>query len=310
MKRLTSTLLLGVLLVFTMTASGRAAEQKSTITISPFLHEVRFSADEATKDFSIEITNSTNQPHDLSLSVLDFGSLNESGGVVFAGSDASTLVKKYGLATWLQLAQKTLTLKPNQTTDIQGTIINDTTMTPGGHYAAIIASIDSPTGKSGNEININQRLSALILATKVGGEKYDLKLDKISSDGSWLRLPREVSLKFSNPGNVHVVPRGKVIIKTSSGKVIAQGIINLESEYVFPETTRSLMVKLNTTNSSVFWPDTYHIQVDYRYDGIDQFARKDQTLFFFNLSSIVLVIVSLSLIFLIIKRFLKVKYSK
>ncbi len=309
MKKLTSILLLGVVFSFTLSIFVNAAEQKTTITISPFLHEVRFSADEATKDFSIEITNSTNQPQKLSLSVLDFGSLNDSGGVVFAGTDASTIVKKYGLATWLQLAQKNLTLNPNETTNIQATIINDTTMAPGGHYAAIIASIDGPLGRS-NEISINQRLSSLILATKVGGEKYDLRLDKISSDGNFFHLPKTVTLSFRNPGNTHVVPRGKVLLKSLSGAVISQGIINGQSEFVLPETTRNLTVKLNPISSISMWPNKYHIQVDYRYDGIDNFASKDKSLYFLNLPSLLLLGLSFFIIYWFTKRAISTKRRK
>lgn len=266
---------------------AQAASSSANITISPFLREVRFPADEATKDFSVQLTNNTGTTQNFRLSVLDFGSLDASGGVVFAGSDASKLSKKYGLANWLQLGQKNLELKSKETAEIKATILNDSNLSPGGHYAAIIASIDAATGTSDNQVNINRQISSLILATKVGGEKYDLKLNGVSSNGNWLHLPGEVSLNFSNPGNVHVVPRGTVKLLAVNGSVVAQGVINEESSYVLPETERVLTVKLNKTGSVGLWPAAYKLQIDYRYDGIDQIARREQSLYFLNAQSFI-----------------------
>lgn len=290
MKSLLKTLAVSFFTLLLLTGSSDAAGPKSTITISPFLHEVRFSADEATKDFSIEITNNTSTEQSFNLSVLDFGSLDESGGIVFAGSDASTLVKKYGLAQWLQLSQTNLSLGPNKTKEIKATILNDSTMTPGGHYAAIIASINSSGESTGNEININQQLSSLILATKVGGEAYDLKLEDISLNGNWLQLPDEVTLSFKNPGNVHVVPRGTVKVLSSSGGVVASGVINQESSFVLPETTRVITLELTKQGKASLWPAIYTVQVDYRYEGIDQIARKERKVFFLNLPGLAVLV--------------------
>lgn len=307
MKKLFKTLVVSLLTLLCLPTLAAATQPKSTITISPFLREVRFSADEATKDFSIEITNNTGQAQSFNLSVLDFGSLDDSGGVVFAGSDASTLVKKYGLSGWLQLDQKSLSIEPNKTAEIKATIVNDKFMAPGGHYAAVVASINSPGAEASNEININQQLSSLILATKVGGERYDLKLNKISTEGSWVRLPKSVTLKFNNPGNVHVVPRGTVKILSVGGEVVAQGVINEESGFVLPETSRAIAVEMYSVGSVGLWPAMYHLQVDYRYDGISKFVRKDQSLYFINTTGLAKILILLSAAYWIYRKARKPK---
>ncbi len=297
MKRWSSAAILTLIVSVSMFGSiANAVAPKPEVTISPFLQEVRFSGNDATKDFDITLTNNSGLEQNFKLSVLDFGSLNDSGGIVFEGSSASSLLKKYGLANWLQLSSKNLTLEPGKSAQIVATIINDITLKPGGHYGAIVASLDSTNDSQPNRVSINQKLSSLILATKVGGEKYDLKLDNVITNGNAFGLPNKVRLVFKNPGNVHVVPRGTVKLVSAGGKVISEGVINEDSSFVLPETDRQLEVKLKGIARGGFWPSVYHVQIDYRYDGIERYAHKDHRIYFSNVPGFIISAVVLLLI--------------
>ena len=289
-------LMLTVMLTAGVLAPAYAASAQTTkqsVTISPFLQEVRIEAGDATKDFTLSLTNRTGRAQVFRLTALDFGSLNDTGGVVFAGSNASSLIKKYGLASWLTLSSKEVSLDSNKTAKITATIINDTSLSPGGHYGAVVASIDSPD-EATNRIAINQQLSSLIFATKVGGEKYDLRLSRIEPQGGKFRLPKTVMLHFTNPGNVHVIPRGKVRILAPGGKVISEGVINEDSSFVLPETNRRIPIEMRAVGRAGIWPSVYRVQVDYRYDGIEVYARREQRLYFVNAVGIALVATALA----------------
>lgn len=285
-------LLFGLILLY---PSKAAAEAKPVITISPFLQEVRFNSTDPTKEFNIDITNNSKSTQSLKLSALDFGSLNDSGGLVFAGSNSSNLTSKYGLANWLRLNTDIVTIEPGQKANIVATIINDLSLRPGGHYAAIVATLVNEDTAQANQVTINQKISSLVLANKVGGEKYDLSLINIDTNTAKLHLPSTIVLDFKNTGNVHIVPRGIVKIVTSSGKIIARGVINQESSFVLPEMSRQISVEMHKVNSANIWPTVYHIQVDYRYEGIDEFARKDKPLYYANLPSLVIISAIISL---------------
>lgn len=272
------------------TIQEATAASNGSITISPFLKEIRFTANEPTKEFSVSLTNNTKITQEFSLNALDFGSLNETGGIVFAGSNSNSLINKYGLANWLTLGTQSITIEPGKTATIPVAIINDVSMKPGGHYAAIVASVRTPETSSSNVIGVNQKLSSLIFATKMGGEKYDLTLKDIDVSGGIFKLPSQVKLRFYNPGNVHIVPRGIVKIISPNGTVVSQGVINEESSYVLPETTRQLTVEMNDIGSVGLWPALYRVQVDYRYEGFETFARKEKTVYFMNLVSLVLIL--------------------
>ncbi|CAN5379999.1 hypothetical protein BH10PAT3_BH10PAT3_3060 [soil metagenome] len=300
MRKLSRVLLIVFLLLLFGNDHAAAASKVPDITITPFLQEVRFNASEGTKKFDISLANGSKKAQDFNLSVVDFGSLDDSGGVVFSGSKASDLVKKYGLANWLQLSSPKIRIEAGQTSIIQATIIDDVSLSPGGHYAAIVASIVGDESPVGAQVSVNQKISSLILATKTGGEKYDMKLSKIEANASLFSLPKSVILHFYNPGNVHVVPRGTVKVLSPSGQLISQGVINQESGYVLPETTRQMTVDIRSIGPVGWQTGSYRVRVDYRYDGIDKYARKEQRLTFVNLFSFIALGLLLSLVILVI----------
>ncbi len=272
----TKAILLGVGTLLSLLASGavKAETRPAAIVISPFLQSVSINASEATKSFPVEITNNTKVEQAFSLSAVDFGALDETGGLVFMGANADALVKKYGLASWLQLPVTSLQIQPGKKATITATIVNDNSFTPGGHYAAIVASVDNKSGEISNSIAFKQKLSSLVFATKVGGESYDLSLSSISHDASWRSLPKKVSLLFKNQGNVHVVPRGTVELVDISGRVVSRGIINEASSYVLPERSRRLDVELKSMGKSVSLPGVYQLKAVYRYEGYEEYAEK------------------------------------
>ncbi|MEK7600084.1 MAG: hypothetical protein AAB462_03570 [Patescibacteria group bacterium] len=289
-----------VVAVVSANQSEALAQPTSQVTIVPFLQTVRVESNEPTKTVDLTITNRSSKTQNFHLNVLNFGTLNETGGLVFSGNNASTLAKKYGLATWLRLSVSDLVLEPTQSSTVQATIINDVSLTPGGHYGAVVASVNTKDDVGGNKVNVKQELSSLIFATKVGGEKYDLSLKGVKYDVGWGQLPSQITLRFKNTGNVQVVPRGIVKIVSPRGNVVSQGVINEASSYVLPETYRQLPVSLKSVAKEGIWPKFYRLDVYYRYDGINSFTAKSYTLYLVNWAAIVAFIATTALIVFII----------
>src|SRR5207244_2068642 len=100
------------------------------------------------------LTNHTMTLQELDLSVRDFGSLNDTGGILLEGSNRYT--QRYGLASWLSLGTDTVVLQPNETRSVPVTVYNRSSLQPGGHYGAVVASVNSLNGQSGNSVVINQ----------------------------------------------------------------------------------------------------------------------------------------------------------
>ena len=277
-----------------------AAPPKPTgIGLSPFEQQLSIAPADSARSFELTLTNHTTSLQELKLSARDFGSLNETGGVLLEGSSEYT--QKYGLASWLKLSTDTVVLKPGEARSVTVTIENRTSLQPGGHYGAVAASVNSLTDQADNQVVINQQLLSLVLVTKLGGEHYDLKLRAMSHNGNWLRLPKTIKLRFQNPGNVHVIPRGIVKLKSPSGTVLAQGIINSESAFVLPETFRELYVPLTKVGSALPLPGIYQAEVEYRYEGISRVASKQYGLHFISLG-MYLLLALVVLVALVVRR--------
>ncbi len=252
------------------------------ITLSPFEQQFSIAPDEPSKNFTLNLTNNTSSLQELKLTARDFGSLNDTGGVLLEGNTNYT--RKYGLSSWLVLGTDTVVLQPGESRGVPISIDNRSSLQPGGHYGAVVASVTSLDAQSGgNHVAINQQLLSLVLVNKVGGAHYDLRLPSLSQNGNWLHVPDTVRLRFQNPGNVHVVPRGSVKLTSPSGTVLATGIINSESAFVLPESFRELYVPLTPVSKALSLPGIYHVEVDYRYDGLARTAHKSYAVRYINL---------------------------
>lgn len=277
---------LGLVLVPTPASAAKVATPVG-ISLSPFQQNISIAPDQSGAQFNLSLTNHTKSLQELKLTARDFGSLNETGGILFEGTSKYT--QKYGLTSWMTLGTDTVDLQPEETKTVPVIIDNRSSLQPGGHYGAVVASVDSSlAAESGNQLGVNQQLVSLVFVKKVGGEHYDLKLSGITQNGNWFHPPDTIKLRFQNPGNVHVVPRGLVTLKNPAGKVIAKGVINSESATVLPESFREVYVPLTKTGGSLALPGLYHVAVTFRYDGVTQTATKQYAVRFISLPTYVL----------------------
>jgi hypothetical protein len=301
-------LILIVLALFGNAATVQAAASTNTITISPFLSEVQIQPDDTSKDIAISISNTTGERQSFDVSAVDFGSLGATGGLAFAGGNVKAFTQKYGLAQWLHLSTDHLNLEPGKSTVLIASVLNDETLGPGGHYASIILTVAGHNDSDDTDtISVQQKISALVFTTKVGGEVYDMHLSSAVWEKSWLHLPDLFTLTFGNNGNVHVVPRGRLKIIAPNGKVVSQGTVNEGSAYVLPETSRQVAVQTQKISSDGWRPGRYKVTVDYRYDGHAGFASKSYTFVYVNPIGIAAVLLALIVGCYVVYRLLKTR---
>lgn len=270
-------LLLSIFFVVTILFSGEpllAADARG-ITVSPAFQEVILDQEDKEKNFVVSVANDTDDIVTLRLSVFDFGSLDESGGVAFLGVSGD-LEKKYSLASWMRPEKDVLTLAPGEIGKVRVTIENRDTLGPGGHYGALTFKTENTAKKNqgesaGDTVSVQQLFSTLIFVKKVGGEIYHLELKASEYQSAIVKFQDLLSLRFENNGNVHLVPRGVVTVMDPFGRIVKKGIINQESALILPETLRVYPVRLSTLAAS-FIPGRYTMDIAYRYDGKDDFT--------------------------------------
>lgn len=260
---------LGLMAMINMAGTSPATAQTGRgFVISPAFQQVAVRADQPSAAYILSLRNTTSQDQNFRLSVVDFGSLDEEGGVAFLGQPATELEHRYGLASWMTLEREAVFVPALGQVQIKVTIENKQSLGSGGHYAAVLATAVTDTGQPAADprVGIKQVLSSLVLATKEGGEVAALNLASQSHDGGWWRLPGTMNFRFQNAGNVHVVPRGRVAVKDSVGRVVKQGALNEASAVILPESFRRYKTSLMSVGNA-WMPGIYRIETSYRYDG-------------------------------------------
>lgn len=264
-------------------------------SFAPAFTDVAVPAGQPRVQFAVSLRNQSGQAQAFRLSVADFGSLDEQGGVAFLGAPASELEHQYGLSSWMSADQQTVTVPARGQVKITLTIDNRDSLAPGGHYGAVLATaIDNvAASKSEPQVGVKQVLSSLVLATKEGGLAPSLEVVSQTTDGGWGHLPSKVTQRFHNTGNIHVVPRGVTEVKDPAGRVVVRGALNESSGAVLPDSFRRFTTPL--LDIAPAWvPGQYRVVTTYRYDGTDD--TKTFTTTFWYAGAIVLLSLGLLLL--------------
>jgi len=271
------------------------AAENGGLFLSPPFTDISLDIKQPEKAFYLEIGNNTYTETVFDISVVDFGSLDETGGVAFLTVNNDKNERKYSLASWISLEKQTVTVMPGKTEKIKVTILNKDSLSPGGHYGAVLATVRTAADKVKDMVGINQSLASLIYVQKTGGEKPNLIFKSWEFSKNIFYFPKTVKIRFENNGNVHVVPRGKVEIKNSQGEIIAKGIINGDSGKILPESFR--IMELPIENKVRRWnrPGIYNMDVSYRFDGRDEFLSMKTKVIYVGFEG-VLVVSGLALI--------------
>ncbi len=262
-----------ILLVFPVSADAAG------FTVSPMMQEVVLDEGETAETYVATVANETEAIATFELSVIDFGSLDESGGVAFLGATGA-LEEKYTLASWMQPEASEMTLSPGETRSIRVRIENRESLSPGGHYGALIFKNTSLARPDVPNVAINQIFSSLVLVKKTGGARYSLELASLEHADKWFRFERSVVPRFQNSGNVHLTPRGEVRVTDPLGRIVYRGVLNEGSAIILPETFREYPFKLFSVERAIL-PGYYSFDFSYRYDGQEEKTLWSKRFFYF-----------------------------
>ncbi len=240
----------------------------SGIGIAPAIQEVELRESDEQVSFSVTIANTTELATEFKLSTLDFGALDESGGVAFLGRTGQETTT-YGLSKWMSLDKTQVRLEPGKTEEVRVTIKNEDSLSPGGHYGAVVVSSTKVGQLNTESVETLPAASTLVLLKKYGGETLELELDSIKANNSLVSLPSSADLRFHNVGNTHVVPRGTTTLTGPFNSIVSRGVINEASGYILPDTYRIYDTPFQSV-SQPWLPGRYTLKTEWRFDGKEQ----------------------------------------
>lgn len=209
------------------------------LTISPTYQELQLTTEVVASSSAITLTNQTDQALDLELFAVDFQSSDHFGSLSFI----STLDERYphSLSPYISIAQPRILLEPGATQKITFTVTDRVSLTPGGHYAAVVARV--VTQAVAGEQKVQPALASLVLVRKTAGEVLRLNLKTVDWNPGWIifSLPKQWRFLYSNEGNTHLTPRGTLVVHDIFSRILAQHSLNQDSHIVLPGTERQLL---------------------------------------------------------------------
>lgn len=218
----------------------------SGIDIYPAYQEVVLTKPNEIKVISFTLQNNQKNPISFTLVPRDFKQSTAPGIITFMGQAARGY--SYSLASFLSLETNTVTLDPGEKRTVSAQIKNRDDLSPGGHYAALIAEAVPTENMNGTQVMPS--LAAMLLLRKTGGERYAIKLitNSLSKIPIQFSLPSSATVTLQNEGNVHVVPYGTLVLTNALNKTIKKGILNSSSLYLLPETRREVSSTLQSVS--------------------------------------------------------------
>ncbi len=226
---------------------AKAYGVENSLTLSPAYIDVTVKETQEEKEISFYITNNTVKPISLDLFSIDFQQKDEFGTIGFLGKDTKDY--SYSLSSFLSFKNPNVEIAPGEKEKIDVIIKNREDLTPGSHYAAVVAR---QRIEPGQKPVVSQAISGLVYVTKQGGERYNLSFKKFSYPLSLVSFvyPSTSFLTLQNDGNSYLIPYGTVEIFDMFERKIQKGTINTSSSRVFPQSIRQIPVYFKEINFS------------------------------------------------------------
>ena len=210
-------------------------QQALALTISP--PRMELSADPGQKFGEvIKLFNETDSVKTIYTSTANFtAKQGEEGVPMFLEVEENS-----GLADWIEIEKGPITLFPSERKEIPFTVSVPKFADPGGHYAAVFFGDKSPEAEGG-AVEVAGKLGSLILLRVSGDIKEKGRLIEFSlADGKdfYEHLPVSFVAGLENSGNVHLKPKGEILIKNILGFTSDKVEVNKRGGNVLPGTNR------------------------------------------------------------------------
>ncbi len=194
---------------------------------------------------SIKVVNGNSYPLTVFAEVVNFAPTGEAGQGKFIPilRDDKPLEERATLAEWIEINEGPYTIPPEQTKDVSFFVEIPENASPGGHYSAIlITTKPSDSVDSAMAVQAVQSVTSLFFVRVEGDVDENGVIREFNiSDGLLERPEAEFSLRFENKGNVHLQPKGDIVITNMWGTHRGSVPVNYQTHFgnVLPQSIRN-----------------------------------------------------------------------
>lgn len=231
--------------IFTVaqTVSAQELEQgkQTGFILEPAFQEVEIGSLQTSVEASFSLENTTQEAESFEVFSVEFPSTQHFGSLSFIDF-SQTAIKQQ--PSYMSFDVQQFVLNPQEKREIVVRVSNRANLKPGGTYTAVIVRTIQKNETSDQVVL--PAFASLFLIRKNEGEIRNISISAIEEESGFFKfsLPKRIGVTFKNNGNVHLIPRGQVLMKDVFGRVIKQGILNEESVYVFPDTQKTISVNM------------------------------------------------------------------
>lgn len=147
------------------------------------------------------------------------------------------------LASWITVSAGPYVLQPGDRIEVPVTIKIPASADPGGHYAAVFFGTKPPS--TDGVVGIASKIGSLIIIRVAGNIRENADLTSfgvVGKSSSFSHQPVNFTMSIRNSGNVHVRPKGSIVVKNMWGRVVGTVGINVGEGAVLPNSTRDFQV--------------------------------------------------------------------
>ena len=178
---------------------------------------------------SFSVKNETDTPATFDVTIGGVQQSGEIGELIF-----SNLTILFGIIMGSS-SRKKLILQPHEVRDFNYEISVPSNAISGGHYLSMLFSRTSSDAKA------RVQTSGVPFYIRVPGSVHEeIKVLSFSTKpaDSFRRLPISFETRIQNLGNVHVKPKGSIVVKNMFGKEVVAVPLNPDNFIILPNSTR------------------------------------------------------------------------
>lgn len=223
--------------LISFTVFVKAETKGEGLTISPPITELTLDSGKSVMK-TIRLTNPTGKIVEVYPKVMNFKAKGEGGEPAFF--EKSEEESKFSLASWIAFSANKIALAPEQVVEFSYDITVPEKAETGGHYGVVFFASEPPKAEEdSSKVSIGSMIGSLILVKVPGQITEKGFLESFQSEKTTYANPKvNLITRISNLGNVHFKPRGTIVIKNQSGKVVDTLNFNEQSGNVLPDSTR------------------------------------------------------------------------
>ncbi len=216
------------------------AQESQSLSVTPPLFQLSILPGDIWQS-SIKVVNVNPYPLTIYTEVVNFSAMGENGQGRFLPLINETQ-DKATLAEWIEIPKGPYTIPAEQSTELTFFVEVPKDASPGGHYAAILITTDAPSTNDGKQIVQTSQTVTSLFFVRIEGDVEELgTIREFRAIDSFLPTPEaEFSLRFENKGNVHLQPRGDIVITNMWGTERGIIPINYQTHFgnVLPQSIR------------------------------------------------------------------------